>query len=668
VKVVSLQRVVDALGTAQGGCPDPSRYRIPRRWLPGLTADPSPDEPAVYELSPRRYFQELVDWILAQPDQTPPREPDWSRKAVVYNLFVRHASAFDHDGDGCIGGAKGEITCNAEGVRETGTFLKTMALLPYLRRLGVNTLYLLPITAVGRHGRKGELGSPYAIRNPERLEPTLADPLLGDLPLEDQFAALVEASHRLGMRVVLEFVFRTASLDADWIDEHPEWFYWIDRAVANRRPGMADPAAGFGAPVFSREDLARIYRATTRVGRGSPLHGAELSRHLRRTGAKMVPPPAAFRAWFGAPPSAVARRSSGEVVGEEAGSGRELRIPPAFADWPPDDAQPPWSDVTYLRMYRHKCFNYMAYNTIRVYDPDLARPENAVEALWKRIRGIVPAYQRRYGIDGVMIDMGHALPAPLAAAVLADARAADPSVAFWEENFALSSISRRNGYDAVVGGLIFAAHRVEQYRDFIDRLRRPAPVGFFAAVENHNTPRAAARPAGTEVGFAAWVAALFLPGAIPFLHAGFELEAREPLNTGLDFAPDELAQWQEGGLALFDRAALPWATPTSLPQRVAEVLEIRRRYAPALAAGERPTVEQVATVGRAAIAFRVEGGAGELLLAASLDGDESALVALQSGGVDLLSGAVLGAGELLLLGPGQWRIVALGGARPTIAR
>ncbi len=107
---------------------------------------------------------------------------------MVYNLFVRHGTAFDHDGDGKIGGAAPDPTLNQSGQRETGPFLKVLAILPHLLRMGVNTLYFLPVTALGQHGRKGELGSPYATRNPERLEPTLADPLVGDLSVDVQFA------------------------------------------------------------------------------------------------------------------------------------------------------------------------------------------------------------------------------------------------------------------------------------------------------------------------------------------------------------------------------------------------------------------------------------------------------------------------------------------------
>jgi len=57
--------------------------------------------------------------------------------------------------------------------------------------------------------------------------------------------------------------------------------------------------------------------------------------------------------------------------------------------------------------------NYIAYNTIRMYDDQFARPENAVSDLWAAIVGVIPHYQRQFGIDGVMVDMGHALPATL---------------------------------------------------------------------------------------------------------------------------------------------------------------------------------------------------------------------------------------------------------------
>ena len=50
----------------------------------------------------------------------------------------------------------------------------------------------------------------------------------------------MEAAHRLGLRVVVEFVFRTAAKDGDWVKEHPEWMYWIKESVPPRGPGEQD--------------------------------------------------------------------------------------------------------------------------------------------------------------------------------------------------------------------------------------------------------------------------------------------------------------------------------------------------------------------------------------------------------------------------------------------
>ena len=74
---------------------------------------------------------------------------EWKTSAVVYNLFIRLTAAFDHDGDGKIGTAP--LEC---GFRETGTLLKAIALLPYMKNLGANTVYLLPLTESAREARK----------------------------------------------------------------------------------------------------------------------------------------------------------------------------------------------------------------------------------------------------------------------------------------------------------------------------------------------------------------------------------------------------------------------------------------------------------------------------------------------------------------------------------
>lgn len=98
-----------------------------------------------------------------------------------------------------------------------GTLADVTADLPRIRRLGVDVLYLMPIHPIGEQGRKGSLGSPYAISDYRRLDPTLGT--------EEDFAALLEAAHGLGMRVIIDVVFNHTAQDSVLVSEHPEFFH-----------------------------------------------------------------------------------------------------------------------------------------------------------------------------------------------------------------------------------------------------------------------------------------------------------------------------------------------------------------------------------------------------------------------------------------------------------
>ncbi|NTW11595.1 MAG: alpha-amylase, partial [Chlorobiaceae bacterium] len=210
----NLDLILQALENIQGNTEELC-YFVPRLW--------SENDTGSERVNPARYFSDIVTAIREQQQNNafPQTPSDWKKRAVVYNLFVRLACAFDHDGDGAISTKPLD-----NGFRETGTLLKAIALLPYLKKIGVNTVYLLPLTEIGMESRKGSLGSPYAVKNPMKLDPALSEPALG-LTAETLFRAFVEAAHLLGMHVVLEFVFRTASVDSDWVKDHPEWFYWL---------------------------------------------------------------------------------------------------------------------------------------------------------------------------------------------------------------------------------------------------------------------------------------------------------------------------------------------------------------------------------------------------------------------------------------------------------
>ena len=112
------------------------------------------------------------------------------------------------------------------------------------------------------------------------------------------------------------------------------------------------------------------------------------------------------------------------------------------------------------------------------------------------------------------------------------------------------------------------------------------PIPFFATPENHNTPRAAARPGG--VPYARWALCVncFLP-AIPFIHSGYELAERFPINTGLDFTLEELKKLPSETLPLFSAYGYNWTSGEEFSKLVATVLAIRKKYS-AIVTDPRP--------------------------------------------------------------------------------
>jgi glycosidase len=458
----SLQTIIEQLEARRAKTDAP--YFVPGLWIDGLST-------AAVQVNPFAFFHRRLSEIASAPPQPLVQGSgggEWSQRAVVYNLFPRVTTAFDHNNDGRIA-----LGPNPDGWRETGTLLKCIALLPYIQGMGFNTVHLLPITSIGQDGKKGTLGSPYAIREPYRLDTNLDEPAAG-LTADQLFSGFVEAAHWLGMRVVMEFVLRTAAKDSDWISEHPDWFYWIradvpDRAARPRRTGLL---RAFGSPIFPPQTL-------------------DLIKHKVNAGdfANLPPPPEDYRALYTDPPHPEqVQLEDGRYIGT-LDDGTRVRVPGAFTDWPPDDNQPPWSDVTYLRMYTHAGFNYMAYNTLRMYDTSYARPELRNDPLWEALVGVIPHYQRAFGIDGVLIDMGHALPLSLKRRIISSARQINPDFAFWDENFSISHTSCEEGYNAVVGYWLLGVHQAENVRHRQPHGHHGFPIAFFTAPENHNTPR-----------------------------------------------------------------------------------------------------------------------------------------------------------------------------------
>lgn len=488
-------------------------YTVPGLWVGGK-------EPMTFP-SAAAYLLHQLDQIEGEERRR--RRGTWSLDhAVMYNAMVRHVTSYDH-GPGVA----------LDGWRTTGTFIKFIGLIPYLLRLGVNTVLLMPITEIGTQGRKGTLGSPYAVKHPLHLEPSLAEPTL-EMSIEDQSRVMVECLHAVGIKVVLETILRTASIDSSLVPLHPEWFYWVDES-------KVDPNAGaFKAPSFSHDAL---YLMHEKVESGN---------------YRGLPEPSLdYQELFSLPPRRVEYDEHGwKGIGAK---GTILRIPGAFADWPADDVQPMWTDVTYLRLHDHPHYRYVAYNTVRMYERDLDTDEYRTHPLWNTIAAVIPYYIRNLNIDGAMIDMGHALPRDLRRKVIREARALKSDLLFFEENFTLTTASKDAGYDAAIGYLPLDACEPSSLPTFVQRIAdSEIPTRYFSTPESHNTKRAVDRMNDPEHVINLWQALRLLPGGIPFIHAGMELGERIPVNTGLGFAPDDLEVYPPEKLPLFSDVPLPW--------------------------------------------------------------------------------------------------------------
>ena len=117
---------------------------------------------------------------------------DWTEDAVIYELNIRQATA-------------------------EGTLKAAEAKLPEFKELGVDVVWLMPLYPIGVEGRKGTLGSYYAIKDYCDVNPefgTLAD-----------FDHFLEAAHNQGLKVIIDWVANHTSPDHPWVTgKDPSWY------------------------------------------------------------------------------------------------------------------------------------------------------------------------------------------------------------------------------------------------------------------------------------------------------------------------------------------------------------------------------------------------------------------------------------------------------------
>ncbi|MBU3713983.1 MAG: hypothetical protein FGM46_03450 [Ferruginibacter sp.] len=118
----------------------------------------------------------------------------WSKQSNVYEVNLRQYSP-------------------------SGSIKEFQKHLPRLKKMGVEILWFMPITPIGVEGRKmtaDELGSYYAVKNYQAINPEH-----GTL---DDFKKMVKKAHKMGFKVITDWVANHSALDNHWVKQHPNFY------------------------------------------------------------------------------------------------------------------------------------------------------------------------------------------------------------------------------------------------------------------------------------------------------------------------------------------------------------------------------------------------------------------------------------------------------------
>ncbi|MGZ5222436.1 MAG: alpha-amylase family glycosyl hydrolase, partial [Chitinophagaceae bacterium] len=109
-----------------------------------------------------------------------------------------------------------------------GTFNAFATHLQRLKDMGVQTLWFMPINPIGKEGRKGYLGSYYAISDYRTINPEFGT-------MQD-WKNLVNKIHEMGMKVIIDWVPNHTSPDHPWVKKHPEFFIRNAKGIPIHQP------------------------------------------------------------------------------------------------------------------------------------------------------------------------------------------------------------------------------------------------------------------------------------------------------------------------------------------------------------------------------------------------------------------------------------------------
>ncbi len=556
-------------------------YKIPYSWNHVGAEFEKADIHGEIFVDPYGYFKKAIEKILSA------KKTRQKENLSFYSLFVRSFSAWDH-GNG----------------HEGGTFLKTIALLPLIKEMGFNGIYFLPVFEMSRENKKGELPSPYAIKNIMKIDRCYHDSHLEGMSPEEEFAALCEACHKLQMKVVLDFAFRTASRDSDLLSTHPDWFYWVKNhsLIDFKAPACSE----LGHTVVTEKNVKQLYKSDSMA-----------------TFAKSFSfPPDEKTVNLFSDSDADFRTACSQNLG--------ISVMPGFADTV-NDPQPPWSDVTFLKFYFDNTEN-VRRKFGEAFPPMIAQDgikcsvfsgEKPNKELWNYVRNIIPYYMDTYSIDGGRIDMAHALPVELTKQIISEIKKKNKNFLLWSEEFenSVSDALKDEGYSFYTGG-IWDLWDKDSYGgiNFNKRLSEcvSGSLPSIACTETADTPRSM-YTMGMLRCMASVVVTALLPNTVYFINNAQEFAEKQPMNLGLRntekgrfVLPKKHPLY--GKLAFFDNYYFDWKNRKHVYEAIKKALELRSRYSDVLSDTDNFDMKQLRSGSDITVVCGWNGKKGYLML------------------------------------------------------
>jgi len=119
------------------------------------------------------------------------KQVSWANTASIYEVNIRQYTA-------------------------EGTFKAFEKHLPRIKEMGIDIIWLMPITPISQVNKKGSLGSYYACSSYTKISPEFGS--------VNDFKDLVNAAHALGMKVIIDWVANHTGSQHEWMQANPSWF------------------------------------------------------------------------------------------------------------------------------------------------------------------------------------------------------------------------------------------------------------------------------------------------------------------------------------------------------------------------------------------------------------------------------------------------------------